>query len=561
MRRLDTWVHLDADGQRTFIGQRVRLLQPQALQAGNLAIAWNPAVGSPTLHTLRVYRGENTIDLAGSAEFEVLRREDQLEQAMLSGVLTAVLKVPDLRVGDELEIEYSMPSGDPTLGAQSAGLLGWAGTPLPGRYRMGLSWEPGQAPVVRATDDLGSALTRGESSLLVQVDNPPPVAPPKHAPPRYQWQRVIEFTDFASWSDLSRRFAPLYAAAAKVDPASPIKAEAARIAAAHNTPAARARAALQLVQEQVRYIYVGLDGGNFRPASADETWQRRYGDCKGKSALLLALLNELGIPADAVLVNNEGADDGLDARLPSPAMFDHVVVRARIGGETYWLDGTMPGVVDMGTRPLVPYRWVLPLTTAGSALDKMPQTPLALPEEMGLYESDARAGFDKPARKVQTVVKRGVPGVAEYLQLSTLTPDQLTQSFRNAAAGGEEWDTVDQVSYRYDRATQASVLTIAGNGPVEWDKDGTSYSLSLPGGGFSPPERRLRPAEQDAAAPFYTEPSYGCYATTVRLPDGTDLDHWGFNSVYDTLIYGRLYYRMMERRDDRTIRLVRGSRV
>ena len=31
--------------------------------------------------------------------------------------------------------------------------------------------------------------------------------------------------------------------------------------------------------------------------------------------------------------------------------------------------------------------------------------------------------------------------------------------------------------------------------------------------------------------------------------------------MFDTTMFGRLYYRMMERRDDRTIRLVRGSRV
>lgn len=55
--------------------------------------------------------------------------------------------------------------------------------------------------------------------------------------------------------------------------------------------------ALDLVQQQVRYVYVGLGGGTYLPASADETWNRRYGDCKGKTALLLALLGELGIAA------------------------------------------------------------------------------------------------------------------------------------------------------------------------------------------------------------------------------------------------------------------------
>ncbi len=57
-----------------------------------------------------------------------------------------------------------------------------------------------------------------------------------------------------------------------------------------------------------------------------------------------------------MLVNNGGADDGLDERLPSPCMFDHMLVRARIDGKSYWLDGTLPAVVPPGTEPAIPYQ-------------------------------------------------------------------------------------------------------------------------------------------------------------------------------------------------------------
>ena len=79
---------------------------------------------------------------------------------------------------------------------------------------------------------------------------------------------------------------------------SAIKTEAAKIAAANLSPFDRARAALKLVHQDVRYIYVGLNGGNYTPATAEQTWQRRYGDCKGKTALLLALLRGLDIAAE-----------------------------------------------------------------------------------------------------------------------------------------------------------------------------------------------------------------------------------------------------------------------
>ena len=335
-----------------------------------------------------------------------------------------------------------------------------------------------------------------------------------------------------------------------------------RIARTHQGKKQQAQAALELVQQQVRYIFVGLDGGNLKPATAEETWQRRYGDCKGKTALLLTLLRELGIEAEGVLVNNSGSDDALDTRLPSPVFFDHVLVRANIDGTTYWLDGTLPAVIEVSEKPLIPYRWILPLSDKGSNLVAVRPETFRLPQEMGLYEIDARAGFEQPARIIDTNVKRGVAGLTEYLQLSTVPPQQLKAAFQNAMGGNGQWNEIDDVVYHYDRTTRASILKVIGSGPVDWDdKKNGRYDLALPGGGFSPPERRQRASGDDQAAPFYNEPDYSCYATTVRLPADTDLDNWGFNTTFDTTIYGRLYYRMIERRDDHTIRMVRGSRI
>ena len=70
-----------------------------------------------------MFRDGQVTDVLKNASFEVLRREDQLEAARLDGILTAVLRVPDLRVGDELEVDLTTFSSDPGLGHNEAGLL------------------------------------------------------------------------------------------------------------------------------------------------------------------------------------------------------------------------------------------------------------------------------------------------------------------------------------------------------------------------------------------------------------------------------------------------------
>jgi hypothetical protein len=561
VRRNEILVHLDQQGQAEYQGYRVKILHPNALQLGNLAITWNPAAGAPTVHVVKIFRQNEVIDVLRTTSFEILRREDQLEAAHLDGLLTAVLRVPDLRVGDELEVGLTIRENDPTLKDINSGLLTLAASPSPGRFRLGLNWTEGNEPHLQMSPDMAAAAQRRDHAITFDFDNPGALSPPKDAPPRYKWQRFVQYSDFADWASVSRDLAPLFSKAARFTTNSPLHEEAKRIAAANSRPFDRASAALKLVQQEVRYIYVGLNGGNLTPATADETWQRRYGDCKGKTALLLGLLSELGIQAEPVLANNSEADDGLAARLPNPGLFDHVLVRARIDGADYWLDGTLPLVAGPTLRPIMPYRWVLPITERGNSIESLKWRAPETPDDVTLFEIDARAGFDKPARITDTMIVRGIKGLQQQVQFSAVTPAQLLTAMRQELVGGT-WQSIEDVKWRYDVKSHASVTTITGLGTVDWESEnGGGKSLTLPGGGFNPPERRIRPADQDQEIPFYNdEADFSCYVTTVRLPKSAKSSHWSFNSSFDTRIFGRNYYRAF-RKSDGVISMIRGSRA
>ena len=559
-RRQDVLVHLGPKQQAQYLGYRVKILQPAALQLGNLQIVWDPAADAPIVHEVTIFRDGQTVEVLQHATFEVLRREDQLEQAQLDGRLTAVLRVPDLRVGDELGVAVTTFSRDPTPNRKESGALVLPQAVAAGRYHLGLSWEAGQAPRVKPTADMAPAMTKGVRAVDFRFDNPPILTPPKDSPPRYAWQRAVEYSEFGDWAEVSRHFAPLFVKASALPAGSAVKQEAARIAAAHARPFDRAAAALKLVQQDVRYIYVGLDGGNLLPATADETWRRRYGDCKGKTTLLLALLAELGVPAEAVLINSTGADDGLDQRLPSVQFFDHVLVRARIDGTAYWLDGTLPPVATPATRAVYPIRWALPLSEPGTGLEAQAWGAPSTPEAIHLFEFDARAGFDKPARIVSTEITRGLPGLLKYLQFSAVTPGQLLEAFRQQGIG-DVWQSIDDVKWHYDEKARASILTISGSGTITWeDDDGGGKSLALPGGGFSPPDRRVRGSDQASDAPYYSKPEYDCHVTTVRLPTSTLPQQWSSKASFDQRLFGREYHRAWQLRDG-AIRMVRGLRI
>lgn len=79
--------------------------------------AWLPDKGDLIVHRLELRRGKQVIDLlAQGVKPEVIRRESELEQRSLDGMLTALVKVPGAQVG---------------FGPEAAGLLRPGPEPLP----------------------------------------------------------------------------------------------------------------------------------------------------------------------------------------------------------------------------------------------------------------------------------------------------------------------------------------------------------------------------------------------------------------------------------------------
>ena len=82
---------------------------------------------------------------------------------------------------------------------------------------------------------------------------------------------------------------------------------------------------LEHVRRTVRYIAVEVGVGGFRPSPAAETLERKWGDCKGKSFLLLDLLEAAGVEAYPALIRLD-EDDRVNREFPTPFRFNHLIV-------------------------------------------------------------------------------------------------------------------------------------------------------------------------------------------------------------------------------------------
>lgn len=564
LRLSDEQAWFSPDGDHLYTEIAFQIMSEDGLDAGSLTQEWDPATETVTIHRLNVIRDGQVIDVLKSDKFEILRRETNLESAMLDGRLTAVLQVKDLRVGDSLDFAVTRIYRDPLAGGRPEWRSSVDHAGVAGRVRYRALWAKDRPMRWRKGSDLATptvaATSAGEQELTLDlVDIKAPVAP-TGAPMRYAGVGALSLSGFEDWGQVSALMAPLYRQAAVLEAGSPLRAEAAKIKAASPDPAARAALALKLVQSQVRYVFVGLDGNGRKPAAADDTWRHRFGDCKGKTALLLALLAELDIDAEPALVNSSGRGDGLDERLPGLDMFDHVIARAAIGGRVYWLDGTRSGDEALANIETPPFRWALPLRAAGGALEKLDRQPAARPYGETVMQIDASAGADAPAEVTVQAVLRGDQAIEANRAIVGKPRDEVSRASLRAWSNQLSWVQFTDIDWTYDAEAALFSATVRGKGKIhwwpvaggrrQWDIDGSGVSF----GTFE------RDSAQDAKAPYgLSFPAYGRWVTTILLPNKGEGFEVNGRTLDETV--GGVRVRRWYGRQDGQVAMTRSLRV
>ncbi len=522
----DHQTRLDPLGDAYYSRRVVKILKPEGL-AGvkSMSVIWSPDIESITFHTLRIIRGGQTIDLlADPKEMLVLRRETNLEQASLDGRITATRQIDGLQTGDMLDFSYTKIHSDPVLQGHSydGERLGFSG--VAGRYRTTISWPKAEAVTWKATPGFDAPVLKdaaGRTTLSLDEMNVVAPKPPIGAPLRFLRVGQLQATSFKSWNDVSKLMAPLYLKASTISADSPIKAEAAAIAAKTKDPKARAFAALQLVEEKTRYFFIGMGEGSYVPANADDTWAHRFGDCKAKTALLLALLRELGVDAEPVLVNL-GAGDGIDQLPPALAAFNHVLVRAKIDGDSYWLDGTRSGDTNPQAMHPPAHKWGLPVRAQGSSLEQITEQQITVPTVYTVVHLDASKGFETLASARITITYSGAVATQMRAILARTPRADFERTFRQQfsnPAGGME---IEQVAWRDDPVRDLFAIELTGTDDMDWRKNpDLGVREFRVGTGSAPRPFPKREAGPNQDAPFAIPyPAYTRTRTEIVLPNG-----------------------------------------
>ena len=361
-------------GQEHYIRTALEPLTLEAVESSSkIQINFNAAYHSLAIHSIKVHRNNVTIDKLSTADLKLVHNESDIKNNIYSEIVTALIILSDIRVGDIIEYDYTLNGSNPVFGDKffNGYEMGWQVSVERVSVKL-------VAPVERkiAFQAIGINIepviteNKGLREYVWILNNTAVITDEGEYPRWYDPYPWLQITEYHSWDQIKQWTSSLYRDDYTLT--SPLQSLVKTWKTEHpNDPVKQAARALSFVQDEIRYFGVEYATNSHVPSDPNDVYTRRYGDCKDKSQLFVALLSRLNIQASPALVSTRYSK-GIKNWLPTPSAFDHVIVKVDINGTSYWVDPTMQRQSAFFNKiPAPSYGYSLIIDDESGALEKI----------------------------------------------------------------------------------------------------------------------------------------------------------------------------------------------
>ena len=204
------------------------------------------------------------------------------------------------------------------------------------------------ATVSQSTLDDGRIRYEAHMDNLPAIESEPYAPPAREIVPSILWApSKFEFHgvpgDMSSWQDFGAWCHQLRSGRQELT--EDFKAQLHTMTDTCTTARSKVEIIYNYLAQTTRYVSIQLGIGGWQPFAAGEVCRTGFGDCKALSNYMCAMLHEVGVPADYVLINSHRPR--LVTDFPSN-QFNHVIVQVPLPGDTLWLECTASAHVPLG---------------------------------------------------------------------------------------------------------------------------------------------------------------------------------------------------------------------
>lgn len=334
---LDIERQINLSEQTVFHHYRYQVLTSEGMQEmSDISIEFDPSFQKLVFHKIEIERDGKSLNQLDLNKITTANTESGKERHLYDGSMTALFHLDGVQKGDVIAVSYSIVGFNPIhLGNFSSSL--YHGYTIPVNhinyrvftgnnqvlYYKNVNHE--QEPSIRQEGDGKVYSWSSHPEKPVELDNNLP-----------SWTIDLPITSISTqqnWKDVVQWALPLFQT-------SNVSSYLPDLIKENLGEKEKTLKLIRYVQDEIRYLGLESGIGAYKPHSPEKVYRQKFGDCKDKSLLLVALLQKEGISAFPLLVNTS-LKHNLDKLQPSNSVFDHCVVAISLEDNNYFIDPTI----------------------------------------------------------------------------------------------------------------------------------------------------------------------------------------------------------------------------
>jgi hypothetical protein len=193
-----------------------------------------------------------------------------------------------------------------------------------------------------------------------------------YIPPTLEFAKnAVEFSTIKEWKDVSGWYYSLVQKNLIIN--KEIEEAALESIKGLDTIKDKARAILEYMQKNFRYVSMAFGYNALEPHPTDEVFRNKYGDCKDLSLLCMAMLKVCQIESSIALFNDEYAITDPKYDPPFPTLFNHVILLVKDAKDgDFYVDPLLKGYDIDQYPPTYSAAYTFIITSDGGRFDRFP---------------------------------------------------------------------------------------------------------------------------------------------------------------------------------------------
>lgn len=315
-----------------------RILTNEGLQQmSDFNISFDPSYETLTFHSFVIHRNGEAINKL-PVDIRTVQREQNMDRFLYDESLSALINLQDVRIGDVVEYAFTRKGYNPVYNGHIDRRVnvnyafpyakGYNRYLVPDSKKLQFNYYN--------TDEKPTISTHGALTTYTwNFEDVPALAADNNEPYWYNGYAYVQLSSMKSWREVAQWALPYYQL-----PAADSEWMSRVLAAAPQEPEAYAQYVIKMVQDDIRYL--GFESGlnSHKPHPPRQVYEQRFGDCKDKSLLLVAMLRAKGIEAHPMLVSTY-LEQRITTVLPAINAFNHCVVKMRWQNGDVFVDPTI----------------------------------------------------------------------------------------------------------------------------------------------------------------------------------------------------------------------------